>query len=310
MKKRIVAALGTTAVAVTGAAVAVIPMTTSNAAAACAAAYSDAAVYTGGAVVSHRGRNWAAKWWTQHEVPSTGGSGVWRDNGVCGDGPTPPPTTAPITGPGANPPGGAGVLFTDRFDSFDRAVWQCEYTCPTTDDGKARFALRSGIAPDAVGTWTKARYKPARFTSGRFTVRFALTDRPAGKVWWGVALWDDGPTADMKQFNEINFGYTTSQSFTNTQLLFESAKRGKYQSIKVDTGVDLYDGQWHTATLEYDARRVAFHLDGRLLKTITDASVIPTDPMDLILGPRIVKDGGAPLNRGFTQSIDWVEIAR
>ncbi|KAM5343635.1 hypothetical protein ACJ41O_012172 [Fusarium nematophilum] len=201
----------------------------------------------------------------------------------------------------------ARATFRDEFTTFSRDTWSCEYTCPVIETGKARFRLQSGIEPDNYGSWSKARYKPQRFTKGKFTVSFSLTERPEQPVWWGVALWDDGPTSDMKNFNEINFGYTTSQSFTNTQLLFESAKRGNAVSLQIDTGVDLYDEQYHTATLEYNSSRVAFYLDGKLLKEVTDKSVIPTDPMDFILGPRLVS-GGNPLTKGFTESIDWVEI--
>ena len=78
----------------------------------------------------------------------------------------------------------------------------------------------------------------AKVTSGRFTTRFSLTERPAQKVWWGVALWDDGAAEDGSEFNEINFGYTTDQSFTNTQLRFESARRGNDVSLKIDTEED------------------------------------------------------------------------
>ncbi|MFI1397674.1 glycosyl hydrolase family 18 protein [Streptomyces sp. NPDC020681] len=49
-----------------------------------AAAWSSAAVYTGGAVVSHKGHTWKAQWWTQGEEPGTTGEwGVWRDQGAC-----------------------------------------------------------------------------------------------------------------------------------------------------------------------------------------------------------------------------------
>jgi predicted chitinase/chitodextrinase len=58
----------------------------------CGAAWSSSAVYTGGMSASYGGHNWAAKWWTQGETPSTGGSGVWEDKGACGGGGnTPPP---------------------------------------------------------------------------------------------------------------------------------------------------------------------------------------------------------------------------
>ncbi|MGW7579330.1 carbohydrate-binding protein [Streptomyces sp. NPDC054765] len=48
-----------------------------------AAAYSAASVYVGGDTVSYNGHTWKAKWWTQGETPSTGGSGVWQDLGAC-----------------------------------------------------------------------------------------------------------------------------------------------------------------------------------------------------------------------------------
>lgn len=62
----------------------------------CVAPYSSSTVYTGGMQASYNGRNWTAKWWTQGETPSTGGSGVWADNGACGGGsnPTATPTTS------------------------------------------------------------------------------------------------------------------------------------------------------------------------------------------------------------------------
>lgn len=126
--------------------------------------------------------------------------------------------------------------------------------CPVIEDGKARFRLRSGITPNNYGSWSKARYTPQRFTSGCLTTRFSLMELPAGKLWWGVALRDDGPVADGSQFNEINFGYTTDQSYTNTQPRFESVRRGKYESLKVDVGVDLYDGQYHTGCSRIQCR--------------------------------------------------------
>jgi len=201
--------------------------------------------------------------------------------------------------------GGTGNTFTEPFDTFDKNVWSCEYTCPTVSGGFAQFNLLAGIAPNNTGSWSKIRYKPRRFTAGKFSVRFSLGARPSHAVWWGVALWDDGPSAD--QFNEINFGYTTDESFTNTQLLFESTKRGQGVSLKIDAGVDLYDGSYHVGQLEYDSSHVAFYFDGKLMKTITDTSVIPTDAMDLIIGPRLVT-GAAPLSADFTESADWAEI--
>ncbi|KAM6517825.1 hypothetical protein FSOLCH5_006593 [Fusarium solani] len=196
------------------------------------------------------------------------------------------------------------VSFRDDFNTFSTANWRCEYTCPVIETGKARFRLKSGVLPNREGSWSKARYTGKRFTSGKFTVSFSLTERPKEPVWWGVALWDDGVNG---KFNEINFGYTTNgQTYSDTQLRFESAKEGVDDYRKIDTGVDLYDGEYHTATLEYDANHVAFYFDGKKVGEITDKKFIPTVPMDFLLGPRLVE--GAGLAKGFTESIDWVEI--
>jgi predicted chitinase len=88
-QKRLLAAI--LGVVLAGAAAALVPMTASSAATACVAPYNNSTVYTGGMTASYNSHNWTAKWWTQGEAPSTGGSGVWADNGACG-GTTPPPT--------------------------------------------------------------------------------------------------------------------------------------------------------------------------------------------------------------------------
>ncbi|WP_436532931.1 glycoside hydrolase family 19 protein [Actinoplanes sp. HUAS TT8] len=94
-RRRLVSILAAVSVAIAGAAAALLPVTASNAAAACVTAYSSSQVYTGGMTASYNSHNWTAKWWTQGEAPSTGGSGVWADNGTCGGGggTTTPPAT-------------------------------------------------------------------------------------------------------------------------------------------------------------------------------------------------------------------------
>ncbi|KAH8827572.1 glycosyl hydrolases family 18-domain-containing protein [Flagelloscypha sp. PMI_526] len=47
------------------------------------AAYSSTSIYTGGMTTVYNSHLWQAKWWTQGEAPSTGGSGVWTDLGAC-----------------------------------------------------------------------------------------------------------------------------------------------------------------------------------------------------------------------------------
>jgi chitinase len=91
-------------VTATGLAAAIIPMVASNAAVACAPAWSSSAVYVGGNSASQNGHNYNAKWWTQNESPAThsGQWDVWADAGACGG--TTTPTTPPTTGPPTNPP--------------------------------------------------------------------------------------------------------------------------------------------------------------------------------------------------------------
>src|SRR6201994_3431137 len=88
-------------IAVAASAAAIAPMVASNAATACAPAWSSTAVYVGGNSASQSGHNYTAKWWTQNESPAThsGQWDVWADNGACGGGTTPttPPTTKPTT---------------------------------------------------------------------------------------------------------------------------------------------------------------------------------------------------------------------
>ncbi|MBL7259808.1 lytic polysaccharide monooxygenase [Paractinoplanes lichenicola] len=50
----------------------------------CGAAWSASAVYTGGMNVSHKGRAYTARYWTQGEEPGTTGEwGAWQDKGAC-----------------------------------------------------------------------------------------------------------------------------------------------------------------------------------------------------------------------------------
>src|SRR5690348_12888821 len=85
-RKRLLTVLAAAVISLIAAAGAVIPSTASDAAAACVTPYNNSAVYTGGMTASYNSHNWTAKWWTQGEAPSTGGSGVWQDNGTCGGG--------------------------------------------------------------------------------------------------------------------------------------------------------------------------------------------------------------------------------
>jgi predicted chitinase len=94
-KQRLLALVAMAGVVMAGVAFALLPVASSDAATACGTPYSSTAVYTSGMGASYNSQNWTAKWWTQGEAPSTGGSGVWTNAGACTGGTTttPPPTT-------------------------------------------------------------------------------------------------------------------------------------------------------------------------------------------------------------------------
>ncbi|MFD8533541.1 chitinase C-terminal domain-containing protein [Streptosporangium canum] len=67
-----------------------------------APAWSATQVYTGGNKVSHKGRQWEARWWTQNNEP--GANDVWKDLGACaGATPSPTATPTPTTTPTVTP---------------------------------------------------------------------------------------------------------------------------------------------------------------------------------------------------------------
>jgi hypothetical protein len=178
--------------------------------------------------------------------------------------------------------------YVDTFDTLDPDAWQCEYGCPSVAGGALTFSLLPGVDPKSKGSWSKIHYTPRRFTAGTFTVRFALGARPAEPVWWGVALYSAGASPDQSQYSEINFGYRTDGSNTATQMDFFCARLGEGVSLKVETGTNLYDGAYHVGKLVYDATHVDLYLDDRLLQTIADTRFIPTEPLGLVIGTRLV----------------------
>ena len=197
--------------------------------------------------------------------------------------------------------------FRDDFNKFDTNNWKCEYTCPVIESSKATFRLSAGIEPNKQGSWSKAGYKGKLFSSGVFRWSFSLTGRPPKDqpVWWGVALWNESNDG----FDEINIGMTTDDRRSNTYLRVESTKKSDGVSIPLNVDVDLYDGKYHTAKIDYTSKRIKYYFDGKLIHTVTDKTKIPTNGMELILGPRLV-DGAEPLINDFTQKVDWVEITQ
>jgi chitinase len=158
-------------VAVVGTAGAIIPMLASNAAAACAPAWSASTAYVGGNTASQSGHNYSAKWWTQNESPAThsGQWDVWADGGACGGTtpPTTPPTTpntpptstppstgtrmasAPYIYPGwGNPPAPATVVNATGIKAFTMAFVNASNGCNPAWDGES--GLTGGVHASTI----------------------------------------------------------------------------------------------------------------------------------------------------------------
>jgi len=59
----------------------------------CFQPWNSSTAYIGASNVSHNGRNYTAKWWTQNNEPGNAPSNVWTDNGACNSCNTPNPGT-------------------------------------------------------------------------------------------------------------------------------------------------------------------------------------------------------------------------
>jgi chitinase len=104
LKSKRAAFLTAVCVALTGATAAILPMTTSSAAAACSPAWSSSTIYNKDDNASYQGKNYTAKWWTQGEIPTNSGQwGVWADKGACGGNPPTPTPTATTSKPPTSP---------------------------------------------------------------------------------------------------------------------------------------------------------------------------------------------------------------
>ncbi len=113
-----------------------------------APAWNASSVYTGGAQVSHNGRTWRAKWWTQGDVP--GVNPVWEDQGACGGGPSTSPSVSPSTSASpspstspSNPPGNCtapawtatGIYTGGTLVSHKNHTWKAKWWTQNEEPG-------------------------------------------------------------------------------------------------------------------------------------------------------------------------------
>ncbi|WP_230420963.1 glycoside hydrolase family 19 protein [Actinomadura soli] len=119
-----------------GALSAILPMSPATAAD-CATAWNASKVYTGGAVASHNGHNWTAKWWTQNESP--GSTIVWADQGNCGGSSSP-----------TDPPGSSAFVVTDAQFNQMFPSRNSFYTYTGLTAAIASFPAFAGTGSDTV----------------------------------------------------------------------------------------------------------------------------------------------------------------
>ncbi|WP_025274708.1 glycosyl hydrolase family 18 protein [Haloglycomyces albus] len=87
----------------------------------CGSAWESTAVYHGGDQVSHNGRQYEAKWWTQGEEPGTTGEwGVWLDLGSCSDEPDDPDDPDDPGDPGEPPGDHYNIGYFTEWGVYDR----------------------------------------------------------------------------------------------------------------------------------------------------------------------------------------------
>ena len=118
--------------------------------------------------VSYNSHNWTAKWWTQDEAPSTGGSGVWADNGACGG------AAGPAAGPLQPPELGGRHVLPGRRDRavHERQLLPGEHENPGYDPIISTwywepYTCSGGAAPNRAGTRRRAASWSARRSSTR-----------------------------------------------------------------------------------------------------------------------------------------------
>lgn len=224
---------------------------------------------------------------------------ITKANGTAVPGPTNtsvPGSTRPI--PGKTPPVGTKT-FVDDFVTLDTNVWRCEFSCANVKNGFANFILKPGYSPNDPNTWSKLVYKN-QLNNGRYTMRFSVKPN-SRSVWWGLALWKEYPDGT---YDEINFG---AYDRDNNMIDLESTKAGIGRSVSVDTGIDLYDGNFHTVSLDVRPNKVSMIFDGAEIASITDTNVIPTSQMDFLVGSRLVDN--TPLTTESDMIIDYVTIS-
>ncbi|RZA01406.1 MAG: glycosyl hydrolase family protein, partial [Moraxellaceae bacterium] len=107
------------------------PSSSSSSIANCGSPWVPTATYVKDNIVIYNGQIWRAKWWTQNETPSTGGSGVWELIGSCGSSSSSSKSSIPSSSSSSVRSSSSssipnGATWSDEFDSINSNVWTFE----------------------------------------------------------------------------------------------------------------------------------------------------------------------------------------
>ena len=144
-------------------------------------AWNTTATYWARDLVSHEGREWMAKWWTQGEEPGTTGQwGVWSDQGACSSN---LPPTAAMTAPanGASFLEGSDLELSATAMDADGTVTSVEFF-----DGETSLGVDTA-APYTI-TWRNAPV-------GSHVLKAVATDDEGAKASTAVSISVNGGDA-------------------------------------------------------------------------------------------------------------------
>ena len=180
-----------------------------------------------------------------------------------------------IEGNAMTPSGGAWY-----YDIPAQSVGQ--YTWDTIDITDTRFGLNdehAGLYFDGSNDYATIVDSAALNTNQDYSVSvwfYYSGDGAAGKVYWTIA-----------SKNEVGAGYLDSWHFyvaqTTHYLKCRVGGGSSGQEYSLDSGIDVFDSNWHMATLTYDhsERQFKLFLDGYLKETY-DAAWDCIDNADVI----------------------------
>jgi hypothetical protein len=160
--------------------------------------------------------------------------------------------------------------------------------------GKAQAGALTPIVP-GTGNW----YQQAQ-TYGKYVVRFKADSVKGFKVAW--LLW---PTSNNWNEGELDFPEANLDGTVNWSA--HNVRGNPADQTWGATGTRMADGAWHTATTTWEPGKVSYELDGTVMKTVTDATFLPTAPMRWALQNETSTDGTKPAsNADGSVYVDWV----